>query len=723
MWKRRAVSEGDRAGLHVPAKLGLALMLTVVLGFVGGCGFGGGAREQAILEFDETYVSSMGPDGFDESFGPGTLGLDESIRVTIPPEAAPEGTEVRVRVVFDRPKVGMTNGGGLMQRAGLTADIDLDGGAVQPAVPVIVEVSEQEDEAGEDPMVAATVNDGVYEPLRTTRLSRDGYVVHRAEMDHLSIASFFRVDTSGVSRAVSGAWDRISAATDRPDCVGRSVTIDTREYTAGLARRIDGNRITGDTSEAVWPCLEVDSAGNMLVTLESNGPVGWKIRSRPEPGAVWSTGTAFDDIAAGVVATSMSEVSGSDGFVMPGMVANLRYAEPAQQIELTQDPLPGLLLSLAYGIDQSIGLFGAEVGAAADAAVSAKDLGDCFLSLLDAGGDIDDASATVDAVITCFQTSLGDGPFDKLVGVALGALTTGLQLVVGGFSGAWDTVRGEARLAVVIDGGEGAPDAGGSAQVFQSPTGNITCQIGGQFSGRFGGDVAPRGACTAMTFTGDAPKPDCTSDGNVTALERAAALDSRGNAVQGLCAGGQPFAMSTRSADLPVLGYGQSRSDDRVRCTSRRDGMTCEDLETGQEFTIASEGILLNGSSPRGLANDSPMDGSMRIVNTTWQRHGGSLRLAPDWTGRLAVNSGAMTGGEWAVRWERVSDTELRLTVGSQVSSYPQSLGDAGPVPGSRYSATMTPGGSRLRMRLLSGPGMESLELCSSTAMGRDCGA
>lgn len=132
-----------------------------------------------------------------------------------------------------------------------------------------------------------------------------------------------------------------------------------------------------------------------------------------------------------------------------------------------------------------------------------------------------------------------------------------------------------------------------SYDVFQSPTGNILCQVGGQFAGVFGGDSAPRAACHVGSFSGQAPKPDC--QGGVSSIAGAGAIDSSGRAVQGLCAGGQPFGYRGDRSSLPVLAYGHATSDGRITCTSRDNGMTCEDLTSGEQFTVSRQAVSLNG--------------------------------------------------------------------------------------------------------------------------------
>ena len=79
-------------------------------------------------------------------------------------------------------------------------------------------------------------------------------------------------------------------------------------------------------------------------------------------------------------------------------------------------------------------------------------------------------------------------------------------------------------------------------------------------------------------------------------MEGAAAVDSRGRAVQGMCAGGQPFDYRGGPSSLPVLPYGQATSDGQVTCTSREDGMTCEDSGSGERFTVSRQAVSLNGS-------------------------------------------------------------------------------------------------------------------------------
>lgn len=132
-----------------------------------------------------------------------------------------------------------------------------------------------------------------------------------------------------------------------------------------------------------------------------------------------------------------------------------------------------------------------------------------------------------------------------------------------------------------------------SHDLFQSPTGNIHCQIGGVFSGHFGGTSDLGAACTAWEYDGTEKSPECSSAG-VTSRAGAAALTSDGRAVRGMCAGGQPFDYGTASpADIPVLAYGQSTSNGQVTCTSRESGMDCADLAGGGQFVISRSTVSL----------------------------------------------------------------------------------------------------------------------------------
>src|SRR5690625_7886964 len=124
-----------------------------------------------LAGLDETHVGTVGPDGFDETYDHSRAGRDARLRVMVPPGAAPEGTEVRVRVVSDRTRLGVEVPEGLLQATGLSADIELDGGALQPTEPVLVEIATPAEQQGGDQVEAATRHDGVTGPLHSP--SRD----------------------------------------------------------------------------------------------------------------------------------------------------------------------------------------------------------------------------------------------------------------------------------------------------------------------------------------------------------------------------------------------------------------------------------------------------------------------------------------------------------------------------------------------------------------------
>ena len=119
----------------------------------------------------------------------------------------------------------------------------------------------------------------------------------------------------------------------------------------------------------------------------------------------------------------------------------------------------------------------------------------------------------------------------------------------------------------------------GEFQDFQSPSGNIFCEIAA-LSG-----TSPEAVCEIVdrTWTPPPRPQDCEGAwGDRIALAQ----------------GGWPalgcHTDTTRDPRLPVLAYGDSRSVAALTCTSAPDGITCTDTGTGHFFRISRESYELH---------------------------------------------------------------------------------------------------------------------------------
>ena len=137
-------------------------------------------------------------------------------------------------------------------------------------------------------------------------------------------------------------------------------------------------------------------------------------------------------------------------------------------------------------------------------------------------------------------------------------------------------------LAVVASLATPAADADTGYQFFQSPSGNISCELG-TFSDS--GVVRATAACQVGKHDYSAPpRPaDCSGGwGDSVGLTqgRRASLQCRTDTLLG--------------SNDPVLGYGQTRSVGPITCHSEEAGMTCTDSSSGHGFSLSRDGYQLS---------------------------------------------------------------------------------------------------------------------------------
>lgn len=134
-------------------------------------------------------------------------------------------------------------------------------------------------------------------------------------------------------------------------------------------------------------------------------------------------------------------------------------------------------------------------------------------------------------------------------------------------------------VALAEDAVDVTPGDGPALPNFGSPSGNIQCVLGG--------DGEPDSAyvqCVALEADWAVPEEaGCELDWAPTELSLASDVYAGG------CRG------DTFLTDEPVvLGYGEAWTLDPITCVSRRDGMTCVDVDTGHGFQISRGSYLVS---------------------------------------------------------------------------------------------------------------------------------
>ena len=134
--------------------------------------------------------------------------------------------------------------------------------------------------------------------------------------------------------------------------------------------------------------------------------------------------------------------------------------------------------------------------------------------------------------------------------------------------------------------GAATAHAAGSDYYFESPSGNIVCDLTDQGRG------SAHLACSIGDYTYQAPingetQQPCSDLPNFFNLEQG---------MQPLIVcdlGGQIRADNLHGAGLRTLGYGQTQSAGAITCDSEPTGMTCTDASTGHFFRVARESYQL----------------------------------------------------------------------------------------------------------------------------------
>lgn len=125
--------------------------------------------------------------------------------------------------------------------------------------------------------------------------------------------------------------------------------------------------------------------------------------------------------------------------------------------------------------------------------------------------------------------------------------------------------------ALVLSLAAAAPAAAFTA--FESPSGNIGCYVDRSAGARC--DVAKREWTVTQRPRG------CPADMDFGQ----GMIVNRGGRGHVVCAGDTALL----GGDGPVLAYGQSRTEGRYRCTSRRSGMRCVNRRNGHGFVVSRE--------------------------------------------------------------------------------------------------------------------------------------
>ena len=367
---------------------------------------------------------TVGPDGFSLSV--------RDVVVTAPAGVAPEGTSVRVAV---DDNIALPAGfAAIATPIGAAIIIELDGGAVQPAVPISIEVrigsDSEQSTADTVPLMVAEDPDA---PLGARFAysdwdDRDRTLVATAE--HLSWLIPVKVSGASFAEQVSEWFSQaLQISTPEPSCSGRSAS--TGDISVSMPR---------PTDQVAWPCVSV-TGGDVLVSLQSSSGLVWEVASDPAgtPRAI----TAFS--VAGVITAALAGLDDAVGDTRTVMLPR----ETARVVHDPEDLPASIRLTVAPVLSQVSILVMGIMMYLPEEWVKPLELGECIVDVLKAPGA--ESSEVAGAVTRCFAVTAG-----SVVSGLLAPLLAAPAMLASQFEGIARTIAGadEVRLSIrVIDRG------------------------------------------------------------------------------------------------------------------------------------------------------------------------------------------------------------------------------------------------------------------------------
>ncbi|CAM3941347.1 hypothetical protein H7J08_15200 [Mycobacterium frederiksbergense] len=282
--------------------------------------------------------------------------------------------------------------------------------------------------ADDDVFVLSQSEDG-----KTSVLSPRGQGEVVVSSGHLSSFWPIVVNVSNLADTVfNAATDALQMTTPRPDCFN-----DAGDYPEL------GLRVSAVPDQVVWPCLKRTAAG-VEMSLISNSPVAWRVRTQP----AWNYSRPTAYSAANIVALAAWHTSSGSGatetVLLPGETVTLdtRKAPPNTTVGMLVDPVMSQVRTLAMGLGFLLPSRSVETISRAE----------CLPDLLQSGVAENEPSATsFAAIFRCFGAAIGggDGALVGLIANAPAALWTQLE-------GVMRSAFGRNEITFMVDTAEAA---------------------------------------------------------------------------------------------------------------------------------------------------------------------------------------------------------------------------------------------------------------------------
>ena len=535
-----------------------------------------------------------------------TLRSGDTVQITAGPGVAAPGTQVTVRYV-DSPSAVMPEAAlhDYYTPVGAGVDISLAGGELQPQVPVQFTLSVAGDRvpadmAGDQLLAVSRSDDGDYtaETVQGRRVG-DRYEA-TFSTTHFSSKGLYRVDAvKWMQSALSAVNGHLASTTKQPDCVGKAASIGGAEYRIGMPRKVADGQFHGGDLDVMYPCLSVNEAGDVVVTVQSSSPTSWEVRSEPRPE---SSSIGQFSMESRVVDTMAQALAGK-AFLLPGDQLSLNYgAAVPQKVAARLHPGAMASLSLMFGLQQSLGFFGDRGNNAAALASAATNAASCATTEADAFR-ANESVPYIEAHFNCISGTLMDVLDDAAkktlllpLTIIVSSVNSGLKLAYGQISGAIN------ELFSLGDGGgvnlvEMTVTRTGSAALrqFTSADGRVSCQIGGGMAGSWGGKSrpAPDIGCVTTSYSGSTVRISCETE-YIPTRSGAASITKGSAPAQGVCTNGQPFNPPAPEGGFPPLESGATSSVDGFTCTGGTT-ITCVQDGTQRGFSLSDSSVTLRG--------------------------------------------------------------------------------------------------------------------------------
>lgn len=379
-------------------------------------------------------VSGCGRDGAsiqrDGGGGGDVLRVEnEGVTITAPAGSVSSGAQIDIDP-GDRslPSEDLTNLLGPVMRS---ADITFTSGELEADRTVEISFAvpasdvESRTEAGEVAVLYSVGADGRTDLYPASYDEANGTMT--AEVGHFSEFWLAWLDPKKLFEPITKTiTDAIGLTYPQPSCVGQPVDVGGRSL-----------RIDAVDPGVAWPCLTASGNGGASITLHSNSPLVWRVRTEPSAPGSSAAGLSLSGIfTEELYRVLFAEYRDREAIVQPGGQVTFDF-EPGglpQRGEMVAEA--GLLLvsAFVFGLSVAAKPFGVDL---MDKVLRADGAVGCLTDAVDAGLDLGDAERLQQAIAgllkatgKCIST-LTETVIQTVVGIVIGGVTLLAGMLVG----------------------------------------------------------------------------------------------------------------------------------------------------------------------------------------------------------------------------------------------------------------------------------------------------